>query len=84
MRDEVREAFVNLLKKFFNYFVWSTKDILGMHSSIITHNINLYPNFPLSRQKKMNFSFEKIEAKYEVVKRLLRVNYIIEVFIQNG
>ncbi|KAL1218141.1 hypothetical protein V5N11_033129 [Cardamine amara subsp. amara] len=70
------EAF---LKENIATFVWAIVDMIGIDSSITSHELNVDPSYKPIRQKHQKLSTERAQAVNEEVKKLLKVGSIQEV-----
>ena len=52
----VRKELALFLKNNRDVFAWSHEDILGIGMNTMVHKLNVYPSFPLVRQKKRVFA----------------------------
>ena len=43
MKEKMKEALVQFLKKNIDVFAWSYEDMPGIYPSVITHRLNIYP-----------------------------------------
>lgn len=51
MDTQVRSKLINFLKQCHTTFAWSIDDMVGISLEIITHKLEVDPNYPLVRQK---------------------------------
>ena len=61
-------------------FAWSHEDMPGISPEMIVHVLNVDPDMKPVKQKKRKFASEKVEAIAEEVEKLLRAQFIKEVY----
>lgn len=62
-----------------NCFAWDTSDMPKIDPQIITHKLNVDPNFKPMKQKRIRFAFKENQAINEDVDRLMANKIIQEV-----
>ncbi|XP_021737362.1 uncharacterized protein LOC110703889 [Chenopodium quinoa] len=67
---------VELLRESADVFAFSADEMLGIHPDVIVHKLNVDRRARHVRQKKRNFSTEKIEAIQSKVNKLLAAGFI--------
>jgi len=60
-------------------FAWCHDDMPGIDPSVISHRLNVDPNYQPVKQKRRNFASERNQAIHEEVERLLKAGFIREV-----
>lgn len=63
-------------------FAWEHEDITGISPDVITHKLNVDPNYTPVQLKRRKFVAERIKVIKEVVSRLLKAGMIKEVDYQ--
>jgi hypothetical protein len=53
---------IQFLLKNRDVFVWSAKDLMGVHRNFIKHNLNIDASVKLQRQKLRKMSHDKVVA----------------------
>jgi hypothetical protein len=77
---EVRGSLVHFLRKNVKVFAWSHEDMPGISPERIVHVLNVDPAARPVRQKRRKFAPERIEAITVEVEKLLKVQFIEEVY----
>nr|XP_011463608.1 PREDICTED: uncharacterized protein LOC105351324 [Fragaria vesca subsp. vesca] len=75
----VRAALMSFLKKNSGAFAWTYKDIPGISSGIVAHQLGIEKGSPPVRQKRRTFKPEKYEAMRGEVQKLIDIKFIWEV-----
>ena len=57
-------------------FVWSTADMSGIDSEVISHHLRVDPAYWSVKQKKQSFILERQKAIAEEVDKLLKISFI--------
>jgi hypothetical protein len=76
---KIKESFVAFLRSNTDVFAWCHDDMSGIDPSVISHRLNVDPNYRSIKQKRRNFAPERNQAIREEVERLLKVGFIREV-----
>ena len=76
----VRNELALFLKNNQDIFAWSHEDMPGINPSTMVHKLNVCPSFPPVQQKKRVFAQEKDKAMAEELHKLLKANFIREVY----
>lgn len=79
MAPSDKGALKNFLVKHANVFAWSHKDICGIKTTIIQHNLYVNPESKNIKKKWRTFSRKKNAAITEEVDRLMATNFMLEV-----
>jgi hypothetical protein len=61
-------------------FAWSHEDMPGISPEEIVHVLNVDPNMKPVKQKRRKFALERVEAIAAEVKKLLKAQFIEEVY----
>ena len=69
---------MEFLKNNQDIFAWSHKDMPGIDSAYICHELNINPIYPTVKQKPRCFSLEKNKEINDEVGRLLEIGVIEE------
>ena len=77
---QMKESLIQFLKSNKDVFAWSHEDMLGINPSIISHKLNVNPSLRPVKQKQRVFAPERNKAIIEEVDKLLKANFIREVF----
>ncbi|GAA0141180.1 hypothetical protein LIER_02384 [Lithospermum erythrorhizon] len=80
MDVEHLELLIALLREFVDVFAWLPLDMPGLGTSVAVHRLNVYPEAKPVKQKKRNFSPEKITAIREEVDKLIEAGCIETVY----
>jgi ribonuclease HI len=80
LTQEVREGLVNFLRRNMEVFAWSHEDMPGISPEEIVHVLNVDPDVKPVKQKRRKFAPERVEAITVEVKKLLRAQFIEEVY----
>ena len=56
LKKNKKEKLVEFLKNNQDVFAWSHKDMLGIDSTYMCHELNINPNYPVVKQKPRHFS----------------------------
>ncbi|XP_074300827.1 uncharacterized protein LOC141632151 [Silene latifolia] len=75
----IREQLIEFLRTNMDCFAWSHSDMIGIDPSVITHWLNVDPNFPPVQQKRRKFAPERNEVINQEVDNLLAAGKIREV-----
>eukprot|EP00253_Pinus_taeda_P012145 PITA_12145 len=73
------EIYYALFRKFRDFFAWSYEEIPGIDSSIVEHEIKMYPNVKPVRQRLRQVHPKKAAAIKEKVEKLLHAGFIYPV-----
>ncbi|XP_021762924.1 uncharacterized protein LOC110727653 [Chenopodium quinoa] len=76
MDVDTRCNLISLLRENADVFSFSASEMPGIHPEVMEHKLNVDRKFRPIRQKKRNFSTEKIEAIQAEVNKLLAVGFI--------
>ena len=76
----VWDRLIRFLRNSLDIFTWSHEDMPGIDPSIMVHQINVSPSFPLVCQRKQVFAQERDNAITEEVRKFLNVGFIREVY----
>ncbi|GMH29943.1 hypothetical protein Nepgr_031786 [Nepenthes gracilis] len=79
LREFVRDQLISFLRENSDVFAWSPIDMPGISSKIIVHKLGIDPRHKPVRQKRRNYSIEKLVAICEEVKKLLDARFVREV-----
>jgi hypothetical protein len=77
---EVRDSLINFLRRNIEVFAWSHEDMPGISPEKIVHVLNVDPEAKPVRQKRRKFAPERVEAITVEVEKLLRAQFIEEVY----
>jgi hypothetical protein len=77
---EIREGLVDFLRRNIEVFAWSHEDMLGISPEEIVHVLNVDPAMKPVKYKIMNFSLERVKAIVEEVDKLLKAQFVQEVY----
>jgi ribonuclease HI len=77
---ETRDNLIRFLQRNVEVFAWSHEDMPGISPERIVHVLNVDPEARPVRQKRRKFAPERIEAITEEVEKLLRAEFIEEVY----
>jgi hypothetical protein len=80
LTQEVRKGLVNFLHRNMKVFAWSHEDMPGISLEEIVHVLNVDPDMKLVKQKRRKFAPERVEAITVEVEKLLKVQFIEEVY----
>ncbi|XP_021864795.1 uncharacterized protein [Spinacia oleracea] len=72
----MRVNLIGLLREHADVFSFSANEVSGIDPNVIVHRLNAYKNVRSVRQKKQNFSIEKMAAIQEEVENLLAADFI--------
>jgi len=81
--EEERARLLDFLRANADVFTWTTVDMSGIPSNVITHKLNVDPKCCLIRQKKRNFASKRQKAINDEVKKLLVAGFVREVQYPN-
>lgn len=70
---------VEFLTSRLDMFAWEHEDIIGISLDIITHKLNVDPNYAPIQQKRRKFVAERNKIINDEVNRLLKASMIKEV-----
>ena len=79
LRPELREQLISFLKANHDCFAWSHADMTGIDPEIITHRLQVDPDYPPVRQKRRKFAPERNKIVNEEVQKLLDIGSVREV-----
>jgi hypothetical protein len=71
---------VNFLHGNIEVFAWSNEDMPGINPEEIVHVLNVDPDVKPVKQKRRKFTPERVEAITVEVKKLLKAQFIKEVY----
>ena len=71
---------VKSLQQNFDIFTWSTANILGISSEVITHQLNASSSGHPMKQKKRHLTLEQSRAMHEEVIKLIEADLIRKVY----
>jgi hypothetical protein len=83
LTKEVREGLVNFLCRNLEVFTWSHEDMPGISPEEIIHVLNMDPDMKPVKQKRRKFALEIVEAITVEVEKLLKAQFIEEVYYPN-
>ncbi|XP_072062069.1 uncharacterized protein [Arachis hypogaea] len=78
-KNEDREQIVSFLRRNADLFAWTSTDMPGIDSSVITHKLAISPAARPIAQKKCNLGTEKCLASMAKAKKLIDANFIREI-----
>ena len=81
--QEIREGLVDFLHRNLEVFAWSHEDMPRISPEVIVYILNVDPDLKPVKQKRMKFAPERVEAVAEEVEKLLRAQFIREVYYPN-
>lgn len=76
LSPEIKESLVTFLRNNSDVFTWSHDDMPGIDPSVISHRLNVDPNYRPVKQKTRSFAPERNQAIHEEVERLLKAGFI--------
>jgi hypothetical protein len=76
---EIKESLIAFLRSNSDMFAWCHDDMPGIDPSLISHRLNVDPNYRPVKQKRRSFDPERNQAIHEEVERLLKASFIREV-----
>ncbi|GMH09059.1 hypothetical protein Nepgr_010899 [Nepenthes gracilis] len=79
LTEPVRGRLIEFLWRNKDVFAWTSSDMLGIPTEVMVHKLSLDPNHKPIRQKRRNYSVEKLIAIREEVKNLLDAGFIRKV-----
>jgi hypothetical protein len=79
LSPEIKESLVAFLRSNTDVFAWCHDDMRGIDPSVISHRLNVDPNYRPLKQKRRNFVLERNQVIHEEVERLLKAGFIREV-----
>jgi len=79
LSPEIKESLVTFLRNNSDVFAWSHDDMPGINPSVISHRLNVDPNYRPVKQKRRSFAPERNQAIHEEVERLLKAGFIRKV-----
>ena len=79
MSDKEREQLQLVLLNSLDVFVWSHSDMVGINSTMASHNLNIIPTIRPVRQKVRRFHPDRHQIIQKEVDNLLRAGFIREV-----
>jgi hypothetical protein len=77
---EIRDGLIRFLRRNVKVFAWSHEDMPGISPKRIVHVLNVDPEARPVHQKRREFAPKRIEAITEEVEKLLRAQFIEEVY----
>jgi hypothetical protein len=80
LNAEVRDSLIDFLRRNIEVFAWSHEDMPGISPEEIVHVLNVDPEARPVRQKRRKFAPERIEAITVEVEKLLKAQFIEEVY----
>jgi hypothetical protein len=80
LTQEVREGLVDFLRRNMEVFAWLHIDMPGINPEKIVHVLNVDPDVKPVKQKRMKFTSERVEAIAAEVEKLLKAQFIQEVY----
>jgi hypothetical protein len=80
LTHEIREGLVDFIQKNMDVFTWSNEDMPGISLEDIDHVLNMDPTMKPVKQKIRKFASERVEAIAKEVEKLLKVQFIQEVY----
>jgi hypothetical protein len=80
LNAEVRDSLIDFLRRNIEVFAWSHEDMPGISPEEIVHVLNVDPEARPIRQKRRKFAPEWIEAITVEVEKLLKAQFIEEVY----
>lgn len=79
LKPELREQLIAFLKSNHDCFAWSHVDMTGIDPDIITHKLQVDPDFLPVRQKRRKFAPECNKVVNEEIQKLLDIGSVREV-----
>lgn len=79
LRGNMRDPLIDFLKWNEDIFAWSHANLTGIDPSIMSHHLNIDPNFRPVKQKPRVFGKERSDAVLEEVPKLRMANFIREI-----
>ena len=83
LTQEIREGLVDFLRRNLEVFAWSHEDMPGKSPEVIVHILNVDPDMKPVKQKRMKFAPKSVEAIAVEVEKLLKAQFIREVYYPN-
>jgi hypothetical protein len=80
LTQEVREGLVDFLRRNMEVFAWLHIDMPGINLETIVHVLNVDLDVKPVKQKRMMFTSERVEAIAAEVEKLLKAQFIQEVY----
>jgi hypothetical protein len=59
LSPEIKESLIAFLQSNFDVFAWCHDDMPGIDPSVISHRLNVDPNYQPVKQKRRSFASEK-------------------------
>jgi hypothetical protein len=75
------QIYTDLFKEFHNVFAWSFEEMPGIDPRIFEHEITMYPNAKLVRQKLHPVNLKKATTIKVEVEKLLQVGFIYPIHL---
>jgi hypothetical protein len=79
LSPEIKESLVTFLRSYSDVFAWFHDNMPGIDPSVISHRLNVDPNYRPIKHKRRSFAPERNQAIHEEVERLLKASFIREV-----
>ena len=79
MTPEETQSMQTALKRNYDIFAWAHADMKGIHPSITSHRLNVFPTVRLVRQKIRRFHPDRQKVIRNEINKLLEVGFIREV-----
>ena len=79
MTQEETQSMQNILRRNHDIFAWTHSDMKGIHPSIASHRLNVFPAARPVRQKIRRFHPDRQEVIWNEIDKLLEAGFIREV-----
>jgi hypothetical protein len=80
LMSPLKDKLIALLRQYVDVFAWSHEDMPGIDPLIMTHRLNIDPNYRPIRQKRRTLGPERYAVITEEVGKLLKAKFIEEIY----
>lgn len=80
MDHQIISKLIDFLKQYQITFVWSIDDMVRISLEIITHKLNVNPNYPPVRQKQRKFASKQNKIINKEMEKLKQNGFIREIY----
>ena len=84
LESDLRDDLARFLQQNQDIFAWDHQDMPGIDPRVMSHRLNVDPNFRPVKQKRRGMAPERQEAVLEEIGKLLKAESIREVHYQTG
>ncbi|KAL0402082.1 UNVERIFIED_CONTAM: hypothetical protein Slati_4238100 [Sesamum latifolium] len=77
--EEAKKGITLCLQRNAEIFAWTPQDLEGIDPQVITHHLNIDPNYKPIKQKKRHFGPEKDKIIQAEVNKLMAAGHIEEI-----